>query len=186
MSACNCEPDEPRRIFAEDRANPNPHMSWCPEAKAWAEQQRVAKLLADTRYEGHKDALAYGWWERKPGGRVLPATLKDPRNYVLTYDELRRWHADLIVASEQITEQRARVHATIKALEGGSWRSWTSKYEPTCFTLAHALEYMLIVGKQKLASMEWLLAMTGARKDTLVRVPNQQQGDANEDTKGAA
>lgn len=165
----------------------NPHMDWCGAYKVWAEQQRVAKLMAETRYEGHVDSLPYGWWQRHAGkGRVLPATIKDKRNYVLTLDELKQWHADLAIASEQLTEQRSRVLATIKALETGrEARSWET-HQPTCFTLAHALQYMVVTGKHKLATLQWMLAMMEKRRDTLVRVPNQQQGDANETSSGGA
>lgn len=159
MSTCDCGMN-PEYM----REGANPHASWCREAKSWTDAQRLKRIVAATRYEGHADTLPYGWWEMKAGRRVLPRTLGDPKNFTLRLEELVELHQVLTVHHEWLNKARGDVRTTIKAIETGYHSEMLSGHDHLiCYTIAHALELLLNVGKFKLAMMQWMVKVSGRR-----------------------
>jgi hypothetical protein len=114
------------------------------------------------QHEGHIERLTYGWWEPKRGNVLLPRTLGHKNNYVLTHEELAAYDIALVQLHEKVTKERERVAVTLTALRKGRVHRWD--LDPTCFTIAHILEFMITVGRAKLAVMQLLHYVTTQRK----------------------
>lgn len=105
---------------------------------------------------GHADKLEYGWWERKRGHVLLPRTLGQKNNYVLTHEELCAYDLELVQMHEWIDQERQRVRNTLVVLRKGVIGRIIGVTEPTCFTIAHILEGMVKLAKFKLGIMKVL------------------------------
>lgn len=105
---------------------------------------------------GHVEKLEYGWWERKRGNVMLPRTLGQKNNYVLTHEELAVYDLELVQAREWIEKEQRRVSNTLTVLHKGMRGTLIGVTEPTCFTVAHLLEGMVELAKFKLKVMELL------------------------------
>jgi hypothetical protein len=112
--------------------------------------------------------LAYGWWEPKRRAAEMPPTLKDPKNYVLTAEELKAYDdllTGLIVAVE---EERKAVLLNYKAITYTTQQPveirWNQRV-PRCTSVAHVLEFMLKTGRVKKAVMELLVGAAQKRRE---------------------
>lgn len=103
----------------------------------------------------HVDKLEYGWWERKRGNGLLPTTIGQKNNYVLTAEEMIEYAQLLDGMAKDLQAQAASARITAKALKTGRVASWEPT--PVCFTLAHVLELMVTMAKHKLAITQFLL-----------------------------
>jgi hypothetical protein len=129
--------------------------------------------VPDITQEGHVDKLDYGWWEPTRGNIMLPKTIGQKNNYVLTHEELAAYEFILMEMKERIESEHARVVATLIALRKGKIDHWT-KVMPTCFTVAHILQFMLKIAKSKLAIMELLKWAASQRVKEKQNAPNRQ------------
>jgi hypothetical protein len=123
--------------------------------------ERHAQALADyingiptMMHSGHAEKLKYGWWERKRGHVLLPRTLGQKNNYVITHEELCAYDLELVAHSEWVKQERERVLVTLKTIRAG--KQMYADPEPTCFTIAHILESMINIAKFKLGVMKVL------------------------------
>ncbi len=125
--------------------------------------EKHAKALADyvrgdptMLHSGHIERLMYGWWERKHGHVLLPYTLSQRNNFVITHEELCAYDMELVAHGEWLDRERKRVENTLRALRRGKQNfPWNDK-PPTCFTIAHILESMIAIAKFKLATINIL------------------------------
>lgn len=129
----------------------------------------------------HADKLEYGWWEHKRGNVQLPTTLGHPKNFVLTEEELCHFDIELEQLARETEKLRARVASTLRTRRRG--RTNYMDEEPTCFTIAHILEFMITHGKAKLGIMNLLVYVAQKRKPDEPTVPGT--GSADEGPSGA-
>lgn len=114
--------------------------------------------------EGHVEKLEYGWWEQKRGNIMLPKTLGHPKNFVLTPEELAHYDVYLTQFAEKVEHERARVARTIRAFRYGRTPIW-EQADPTCFTLSHVMEFLLVHTKGKLDLLHILNYIAKRRVD---------------------
>lgn len=112
--------------------------------------------------------LTYGWWEPKRRAAEMPATLKDPKNYVLTAEELKAYDDLLTGLIVAISEERAAVLLNYKAITYTTQTPveirWNQR-TPRCTSVAHVLDFMLKAGRVKKAVMELLVAAAKKRTE---------------------
>lgn len=106
--------------------------------------------------EGHTDHLEYGWWEAKRGHLLLPKTLGDKHNFVLSPEELAHYDLMLTQFAEVVQTEREHVAYTMRCFRSGRTPTWEQR-TPICFTLAHIMEFMIKFAKAKLELMHILL-----------------------------
>ncbi len=106
-------------------------------------------------HSGHVEKLTYGWWERQRGHVLLPYTIGQKNNFVITHEELCAYDLELVRHGDWVQKERERVRLTLTALRKGTQPSWETQ-APTCFTIAHILESMITIAKFKLATMNIL------------------------------
>lgn len=103
----------------------------------------------------HADSLAYDWWKDPPD------TLGKPNNYLLSKEELDAYTHVLAKLKAAIDTEGANVVRLARAYETKRVRPYEDPPKPV--TVASALEFMLYVGKEKLALTEMLVSCTRAR-----------------------
>lgn len=124
----------------------------------------------------HADKLEYGWWERKRGNVQLPDTLGQKNNYVLTEVELALFDHELTQLAVEVEKMRADVANTLRIRRRG--KAMVFEKDPTCHTLAHVLQFLVMNAKAKLGIMHLLNGIAAKRvemkraAEALVRVPN--------------
>lgn len=108
----------------------------------------------------HANTLEYGWWEhnRQP----LPDTLRDPKNFVLHAKEVAQYVEMLAEMKKSVDAAYADAKRTDNALRLGRVPSF--EYDPQPLTIAHVLEFMCTLAKNKLAAMQFLVDVTKAMK----------------------
>lgn len=103
--------------------------------------------------------LTYGWW-KKP----LPKFVKDPRNFVLTMEELVKYEGILESMKAAIEAERHEVRLNRFAIEKGRLPFYEDERRVRCTTMANLLQFMCSMAKHKLAMMEFMIEFTQARK----------------------
>lgn len=109
--------------------------------------------------EGHAERLEYGWWEPKRGHVLLPATLGDERNYVLTPVEMAAYDWLLMRKKADIEKESADIAYTVRCLRHGRMPVFEQR-NPRCFTLCDMLEFEVKEKRTELEMMQLLLYMT--------------------------
>jgi hypothetical protein len=104
---------------------------------------------------------AYGWWKDPP-----KYVGDDPRNYVLTVEELKQYEEVLAQEATEVTAQLAKVRTTRRAMEKKHVPSWEST-DPRPITLCSVLEHRVRSAKADLEQMKFLLACTEPRKQEI-------------------
>ena len=97
--------------------------------------------------------LTYGWWEKRRRAE-LPKTISDPRNYVLTEDELREYYNILNDYAAAVDKEKNAVRDNLLALQKGVVPSWGAT--PRCTTMCYVLEFVVRRGKTTLDTMNFL------------------------------
>jgi hypothetical protein len=110
----------------------------------------------------HVDKLEYGWWNRTRGNVVLPTSVGDTRNYVLTVEELAAYLTVLNDTLAAVEKEKLAVAFQLRAMEQGRLPTWEQR-SPRCTTLAHVMEFLVSTAKNKLALMHVLLDASGKR-----------------------
>lgn len=124
--------------------------------------------------------LQWGWW-KKPS--ELPRTLGHPKNFVLTADETLKLASVLTDLTKSLEGREASAQRTAAALQG---QYIHPAVVPQCFTLADALEIMIVIKRGVLALMELLVAIARARKEeTYVELGARSDTQAHEGETGA-
>lgn len=115
--------------------------------------------------EGHVDKLDYGWWESKRGHIFLPRTLGQKNNFVLTPEELAHYDMYLTDLAAKVEAEQVRVGFTMQCFRQARMPMWAQRTVPTCFTIAHVLEHLVLLAKGKLELMHILNYIAKARVD---------------------
>lgn len=134
----------------------------------------------------HADKLEYGWWERKRGVVLIPDTLGQKNNFVLTEVELALFDHELTILAAEVEKMRAQVANTLRIRRRGAmlhYAGWTKPGEsdPVCYTLAHVLQFLVVQAKSKLGVMQLLNGIAAERvemkraDEALVRVPKEEE-----------
>lgn len=124
----------------------------------------------------HADKLEYGWWESKRGNVLLPTTLGQKNNYVLTEEELCHLDMELAEMAKAIDKMRANVDNTLRIRRRRSARLIGLERKPICFTIAHVMQLMVDNAKAKLAIIQ-LLHYIVKQRNPNVRSDGPQQPD---------
>lgn len=107
-------------------------------------------------------ALTWGWWQNKPNNPIPKYIGDDPRNIVLTLDELTEYDALLVQLLEKVQKERREVHLNKTAIEKRHHSELlTGRDWPRCTTLTDTLLFMRDVAKEKLVFLEFMCKITG-------------------------
>lgn len=106
--------------------------------------------------------IPYCWWERKRGKVNLPEYIKDPRNFVLTPEELKEYMDVLMKLTSALEHEKRIVFTTYQAMTKGVHPSW-ARDEPRLTCMVHVLEFVLKGKRFELALMTMLNKLLGGR-----------------------
>lgn len=113
-----------------------------------------------------KPSMTWGWWMNKPNNPIPVYLGDDKRNIVLSVEELKEYDKLLVEMIEQVQQERQAVYINLRAVEKKHHSELlTGRDAPRCTCLAHALQFMVTMGKQKLVVLEYMAKITKRAAD---------------------